>query len=161
MSLRDQKDVIVEEFRKKLQDEFKLEDYQVYSQLILFQNKIYQDYYVRFKTIAEISLEIQSVTYNGGMNRYKKCVYCGLIWFRVYGCDSITCGKRSVSKDTLIGRFFNFTINTFKGVMNIKKILLIKKKNFVTQRYMDSQKMRNLKMKREKLKFNLEIVGIV
>jgi GTPase SAR1 family protein len=118
-SLKYQKDKIVEDFKNKLlKDGF--DTHQVVSQVILLQNSFYHDF-KNFKALAEVSLEIQSVVYNGEMNKYKKCIHCGLIWFRVYGCNSIICGRRSVSKDHLFGKFLNYTINFFKGILSISR----------------------------------------
>lgn len=119
-SLKSYKDKIIEDFKNKLLFEDKLEIHQVVSQVILLQNSFYHDFN-KFKALAERSLEIQSVVYNGQMNKYKKCIYCGLIWFRVYGCDSIVCGRRSVSKDHLFGKFLYYTISFLKGKLNIFK----------------------------------------
>ena len=119
-SLKQQKDRVVDGFKIKLETHYQLEINQVITQVILFQNAIYNDF-VQFKSLAERSLIIQSVNYKGEKNRYKKCVGCGRIWFKVYGCDSIVCGKRSVSKDSLLGRFANYTINYIGGVLRISK----------------------------------------
>jgi len=119
-SLKDQKDKIVEDFKKELENVLKLEIHQVVSQIILFQNMIYHKF-KEFKILSEKSLEIQSVAYNGQMNRFKKCIFCGETWFRVYGCDSITCGRRSISKDNLIGKFAKYTIKIIGKVLKIEK----------------------------------------
>jgi hypothetical protein len=37
--------------------------------------------------------------FNGEFNKFKKCPHCGLIWFKVVGCDSVQCGKRTGIKD--------------------------------------------------------------
>jgi GTPase SAR1 family protein len=136
-SLKSHKDKLIEEFKDKLLNEHQLDIHQVVSQVILLQNTFYHDF-KNFKALAERHLEIQSVVYNKEMNRYKKCIYCGLIWFRVYGCNSIVCGKRSVSKDKLFGKFLNY-IQLALSVENLKfsKVRLIETKNIPIKKLLD------------------------
>jgi len=68
-------------------------------------------------------MKIDNVVYNGDTTaRYKQCE-CGQIWFRVYGCDSITCGRRSVSKDYSNNKFYNFSITWTGNTLDIKQIV--------------------------------------
>lgn len=128
-SLKNVKDKVVDEFRCKLEKEYKLDVHQVVTQLVLFQNSIYNKF-KKFKMLAERSLEIQSVVYNGEMNRYKKCPVCGLIWFRVYGCNGIICGRRSISRDTLFGKYLNYTIIFIGNILKITKSETNKESSF-------------------------------
>lgn len=105
---KDYKDRLIKNYGEEVRPLF--EDQEEYiAELIMFTNSIYDDIN-KFRMKAQKSLEIQSVNYQGELNRYKKCEKCGLIWFRVFGCNSIKCGKRSISKDRLFGVFSSFKI---------------------------------------------------
>lgn len=127
-SLREYKDDISRDFRKEFEKEG-LEVDEVVTQVLCFQNAIYHKY-KGFKTLAEKCLDIQSVNYSSALNRYKTCPFCGVIWFRVYGCDSITCGNRSISKDNFFGKFAKFIIKIEGKGQKSRKKLQVTKKDF-------------------------------
>jgi len=86
----------------------------IISEILLFDNKIY-DKFQEFKKKVELKFEIKLNNYNGEFNKFKKCPHCGLIWFKIKGCDRVSCGKRTKIKDSIFGRFKNFIV-TFLSV---------------------------------------------
>ena len=90
----------------------------VISEVLLFDNKIY-DKFQEFKNKVESQYEIKINNYNGEFNKFKKCPHCGLIWFKVKGCDSMTCGRRTKIRDTIFGRFKNYIVNFLSGKIRI------------------------------------------
>lgn len=90
----------------------------VISEVLLFDNKIY-DKFQEFKNKVESQYEIKINNYNGEFNKFKKCPHCGLIWLKVKGCDSMTCGRRTKIRDTIFGRFKNYIVNFLSGKIRI------------------------------------------
>ena len=90
----------------------------IISEILLFDNKIY-DKFLEFKKKIESNIEIKINNYNNEYNKFKKCPHCGLIWFKVKGCDSVTCGRRTSIKDSIIGRFKNYIVNFLSGKIRI------------------------------------------
>jgi len=90
----------------------------VISEVLLFDNKIY-DKFQEFKNKVESQYEIKINNYNGEFNKFKKCPHCGLIWFKVKGCDSVICGRRTKIRDTIFGRFKNYIVNFLSGKIRI------------------------------------------
>lgn len=86
----------------------------IISEVLLFDGKIY-DKYEEFKKKVESKIEIQINNYNGEYNKFKKYPHCGLIWFKVKGCDNMTCGRRTFIKDSICGRFKNYIFNLLSG----------------------------------------------
>ena len=93
----------------------------VITELIMFNNAIFNDF-DKFRQKVELELDTQTTNYNGEYNRYKQCTQCGLIWFRIVGCDSIVCGKRSTIKDKIFGRFKNFIVSFTNKKIKINTI---------------------------------------
>ena len=90
----------------------------IISEVLLFDNKIY-DKFEEFKKKVESNMEIKINNYNGEFNKFKKCPHCGIIWFKVKGCDSIVCGKRTKIKDSICGRFKNYIVHFLSGIIKI------------------------------------------
>ena len=90
----------------------------IISEILLFDNKIY-DKFQEFKKKVELKFEIKLNNYNGEFNKFKKCPHCGLIWFKIKGCDRVSCGKRTKIKDSIFGRFKNFIVTFLSGKIRI------------------------------------------
>lgn len=105
------KNELIDEYKEKLKNVLS-EISAIVTEVIMFNNQIFQDF-DNFRKLAQTHLEIQGINYQGKLNRYKKCPHCGNIWFRVYGCDSMKCGNRSIGKDKLIGVFSLFFFKFF------------------------------------------------
>jgi len=118
-SIKDYKDKLLNDYGNNIKKI--LQDQPLYHvELIMFQNEIYGDFN-KYRLLISQNLEIQVAKYNNELNRYKKCP-CGLTWFKVYGCDIIKCGKRSISKDTFFfGKYLNYKIEILNGMLIIEK----------------------------------------
>ena len=81
----------------------------VIAEVLMFDNKIFNEFN-EFRKQIESKIEIKSSNYNGEYNRFKKCPHCGLIWFKIKGCDSVQCGKRSKVTDKIIGKYKKYTV---------------------------------------------------
>lgn len=90
----------------------------IISEVLLFDNKIY-DKYEEFKKKVESKIEIQINNYNGEYNKFKKCPHCGIIWFKVKGCNSMVCGRRTKISDSICGRFKNYVVYFLSGIIRI------------------------------------------
>ena len=75
----------------------------------MFDNKIFNEFN-EFRKQIESKIQISSTTYNGEYNRFKKCPHCGLIWFKVKGCNTVQCGKRTKATDKIVGRYKNYIV---------------------------------------------------
>ena len=90
----------------------------IISEVLLFDNKMY-DKFEEFKKKVESRIEIQINNYNGEYNKFKKCPHCGIIWFKVKGCDSMVCGRRTKIRDSICGRFKNYIVYFLSGIIKI------------------------------------------
>ena len=81
----------------------------VIAEVLMFDNKIFNEF-DEFRKQIESKIEIKSSNYNGEYNRFKKCPHCGLIWFKIKGCDSVQCGKRSKVTDKIVGKYKKYTV---------------------------------------------------
>jgi len=86
----------------------------IISEILLFDNKIY-DKFQKFKVKAELKFEIKLNNYNGEFNKFKKCPHCGLILFKIKGCDNVSCRKKTKIKDSIFGRFKNYIVTFLSG----------------------------------------------
>ena len=81
----------------------------VIVEVLMFDNKIFNEF-DEFRKQIESQIEIKSSIYNEEYNRFKKCPHCGLIWFKMKGCDSVQCGKRSKVTDKYVGRYKKYIV---------------------------------------------------
>lgn len=82
----------------------------VIAETLMFDNHIFNEFN-EFRKQIESKIQISSTTYNGEYNRFKKCPHCGIIWFKVIGCNSVQCGKRTKVTDKIVGRYKNYIVN--------------------------------------------------
>lgn len=90
-------------------------------EIITFNNEIFVEFDA-FSKMVLASLKLEVANYDNNQNdntRYKKCPYCGLIWFKVKGCNSMPCGRRTKLRDIFVGRFKNYIVRFAKGIFNI------------------------------------------
>lgn len=106
---KDYSDLIDEHFTDKME---------LSAEIIIFQTCIAENF-EKFRKKLSNDLTIEAYTYNGRKTEYKKCP-CGEIWSRVSGCNSIVCGKRSISKD-FSTRFYNFVIEWIDDNLRIEE----------------------------------------
>ena len=81
----------------------------VIAEVLMFDNKIYNEF-DEFRKIIENDLNIKLNNYNGEYNKFKKCPYCGTIWFKIKGCNNVVCGNRTKIKDRILGKYKDFEI---------------------------------------------------
>ena len=109
----------------------------VIAEVLMFDNLVFNEFN-EFRKKIESQIEIKSSNYNGEYNRFKKCPHCGIIWFKIIGCNSIICGNRTKIEDKIIGKYKKYTV-TFVN-------------NKVVINFEDSEKdlndLKNLKRKR-------------
>ena len=84
----------------------------VVAEVLMFDNTIFNEFN-EFRKQIEKTIEIRSSNYNGEYNRFKKCPHCGIIWFKIKGCDSVQCGKRTKTTDKIVGKYKNYIV-TYK-----------------------------------------------
>ena len=89
----------------------------------MFDNHIFNEFN-EFRKSIESQIEVKSSNYNGEYNRFKKCPHCGIIWFKIKGCDSVVCGKRTKAEDKIIGKYKKYTVTYVdnKVVISIQDI---------------------------------------
>ena len=108
-SLKDYKNNLIERYYEVAKREQEYSDY-VLEHVLSFSNQIYHDF-EEFRVKAEKEMEICVTNYNGETNRFKKCPFCGLIWFKITGCDGKTkCGNRDLIKDKYYGYYKNYIV---------------------------------------------------
>ena len=81
----------------------------VIAEVLMFDNNIFNEFN-EFRKQIESEIEIKSSNYNGEYNRFKKCPHCGVIWFKIKGCDSVQCGKRTKTTDKIVGKYKNYIV---------------------------------------------------
>ena len=89
-------------------------------EIITFNNEIFVDFN-SFSKQVQTGLKAEFGNYDNGShnNRYKKCPHCGTIWFKVKGCNSMPCGRRTKLKDIFMGRFKNYIVKFIKGKIEV------------------------------------------
>jgi len=89
-------------------------------EIITFNNEIFVDFN-SFSKQVQTGLKAEFANYDNGdnNNRYKKCPHCNTIWFKVKGCNSMPCGRRTKLKDIFMGRFKNYIVKFIKGKFEV------------------------------------------
>ena len=108
-ALKDYKNNLIEQFYEVAKKEQYISD-QVLEHVLSFSNEIYSDF-ENFREKAEKEMDLILTNYEGETNRFKKCPYCGLIWFKISGCDGVTrCGTRDSIKDKFYGYYKDYIV---------------------------------------------------
>ena len=112
-AFKDFKTILLEEYtnviRTKKIDGKEPDMDSVIAEVLMFDNNIFNEFN-EFRKQIESQIEITSSNYNGEYNRFKKCPHCGLIWFKIKGCDTVQCGKRSKVTDKIVGRYKKYIV---------------------------------------------------
>lgn len=90
-------------------------------EIITFNNEIFVEF-DSFSKIVLTNLKLEVANYDNNQSdntKYKRCPYCGLIWFKVKGCNSMPCGRRTKLRDIFFGRFKNYIVKFTKGIFSI------------------------------------------
>ena len=95
-----------------------LEENQIVSSVLQLSNNLYNDF-IDFREYIETKLEVKLNNYNGEYNKFKKCPHCGLIWFKILGCNSVQCGKRTRTVDKYFGLYKNYKVTFQNSQINI------------------------------------------
>ena len=116
-SLKQYLDKITTDYVNSISEDF-TNKMEISAEVIVFQTCV-SGKFEFFREKLSKDLAIETYTYNGKKTEYKKCP-CGEIWSRVTGCNSIICGKRSISKD-FSTRFYNFIIEWVDDNLKIEE----------------------------------------
>jgi len=121
-AFKDYKDYLLEEYsnviRRKKIDGKEPDMDSVIAEILMFDNNVYNEFN-DFRKQIESQIEIKSSNYNGEYNRFKKCPHCGVIWFKIKGCNSVQCGKRTKATDKIVGKYKNYTVKYINGKIEI------------------------------------------
>ena len=92
-------------------------------EIITFNNEIFSDFN-GFTKRVQSDLKAETANFDNGEhnNRYKKCPHCGTIWFKIKGCNSMPCGRRTKLRDIFYGRFKNYVVKFVRGVFSISTL---------------------------------------
>ena len=90
------------------EDEKELE--QISAAIMQFDGLI-QNKFEDFRKDIENFIEVKINNYNNEYNKFKKCPYCGQIWFKIIGCDNMVCGNRSTLRDKICGRWKSYKVS--------------------------------------------------
>ena len=115
----DYKDQLIERFSEIVEKKVTDTDTAI-VEIITFNNEIFVDFN-SFSKQAQTGLKAEYANYDNGdnNNRYKKCPHCNTIWFKVKGCNSMPCGRRTKLKDIFMGRFKNYIVKFIKGKIEV------------------------------------------
>ena len=118
-TFRDYKDNLIKKYSEIVRHK-KADNDSIITELIMFNNEIFNEYN-KFKQKVELELDMQTKNFNGELIKYKKCPYCGTIWFLLLGNGTTQCGKRSTIKDKIFGRYKNFLVKFINGIISIER----------------------------------------
>ena len=119
-ALKDYKNNLIERYYEVAKREQDYSEY-VLEHVLSFSNEIYHDF-DEFRVKAEKEMDVILTNYKGETNRFKKCPYCGLIWFKITGCDGKTrCGNRDTIKDKFFGFYKDYIVKYENKKLNIIK----------------------------------------
>ena len=115
----DYKDQLIERFSEIVEKKVTDTDTAI-VEIITFNNEIFVDFN-SFSKQVQTGLKAEFANYDNGdnNNRYKKCPHCNTIWFKVKGCNSMPCGRRTKLKDIFMGRFKNYIVKFIKGKFEV------------------------------------------
>ena len=118
----DYKEELIERFSNLIQNKVTDTDTAI-VEIITFNNEIFNDFN-GFTKQVQSALKAETANFDNGEhnNRYKKCPHCGTIWFKVKGCNSMPCGRRTKLRDIFLGRFKNYIVKFTHGVFKINTL---------------------------------------
>lgn len=90
------------------------------AEVLLYTNIITHTFN-EFRNNIEKNIEIKISDCNNEYNRFKKCPYCGTIWFKIKGCDDMKCGNRTKLSDKIYGIFKDYQVSFKNKLIEIKK----------------------------------------
>ena len=154
-AFKDYKDKLLEEYtntiRNKKIDGKEPDIDSVISEVLMFDNNIFNEFN-EFRKSIESQIEIESTSYNKEYNRFKKCPHCGIIWFKIIGCNEVVCGNRTTIEDKIIGKYKEYDVRyeNNKVIISSKTIRnKIKRKGDEFISLTEEEKIENLKREKE------------
>lgn len=90
------------------------------AEVLLYTNVI-TDTFNEFRNNVEKRIEVMISNLNNEYNRFKKCPYCGTIWFKVKGCEFMKCGNRTKLSDRIYGIFKDYQVSFKNKKIEIKR----------------------------------------
>ena len=113
-SFVDYKEDLIERFSEIVKNKVTDTDIAI-VEIITFNNEIFSDFH-GFTLQVQSALKAETAFFDERQdNRYKRCPYCRTIWFKIKGCNSMKCGKRTKLKDIFTGRFKNYVVKFING----------------------------------------------
>jgi GTPase SAR1 family protein len=120
-SFRDFKNNLIEKYYEVAKKEQVISD-SVIEHVLSFSNQIFHKF-EDFRIKTEREIEVNLTNYNGETNRFKKCPHCGLIWFKIVGCNGkVKCGNRDKIRDKFYGIFKDYIVKYENKNLEIQKI---------------------------------------
>jgi hypothetical protein len=117
-ALKDYKNNLIERYYEVAKKEQDYSEY-VLEHVLSFSNEIYHDF-EEFRIKAEREMDICLTNYKGETNRFKKCPFCGLIWFKITGCDGkVKCGNRDKIRDKFFGYYKDYIVKYENKILTI------------------------------------------
>ena len=115
----DYKEELLERFSEIVQKKVEDTDTAI-VEIVSFKNEIFSDFN-GFTKLVQSNLKAETANFDNKEenNRYKKCPHCGTIWFKVKGCNSMNCGRRTKLRDIFSGRFKNYVVKFIQGSFKI------------------------------------------
>lgn len=115
----DYKEELLERFSEIVQKKVEDTDTAI-VEIVSFKNEIFSDFN-GFTKLVQSNLKAETANFDNKEenNRYKKCPHCGTIWFKVKGCNSMNCGRRTKLRDIFSGRFKNYVLKFIQGSFKI------------------------------------------
>ena len=107
-AFKDYKENLLDKYSKVVRAK-KADVHSIVIEVVIFNNIIFNKFNA-FRIEVQNNIKIQSSNYNNEYNKFKKCPHCGQIWFKIKGCDSMVCGRRSTLKDKISGRFKSYLV---------------------------------------------------
>ena len=118
----DFKEELIERFSNLIQNKVTDTDTAI-VEIITFNNEIFNDFN-GFTKQVQSALKAETANFDNGEhnNRYKRCPHCGTIWFKIKGCNSMPCGRRTKLRDIFLGRFKNYIVKFTHGIFKINTL---------------------------------------
>jgi len=126
-AFKDYKEKLIKKYSKVIREK-KVDAESTIVESIMFNNIIFNKFN-DFRIEVQNQIKIQTYNYDKEYNKYKKCPHCGQIWFKIRGCDSMVCGRRSTSKDKICGRYKNYIVEYVNK--KIKIIFNVNETNYI------------------------------
>ena len=97
-------------------------------EIITFNNELYEPFN-KITERFEVEMKNETINFTGlNDNKYRKCPYCGRIWCKIGGSNTIKCGYNAKIHDIFFGGYKNYVVK-FNGENFIIKTFLNESKD--------------------------------